>query len=220
MAVSTPQPIPDEAQLALAYTAPFMRAALRIFLEFDLRLARIVSATNEPMLGQMRLAWWRDTLGMAVSERPGGDAVLDGLGAEWAGHEPALIALVDGWECMLSEPPLSSDAASCFVDGRVAGFAGLCALGGGDAVTGEAIKKAARIWALADAASHVAQPTERQTLLDLAASAPRPARLASPFKGIAVLAALGERSIKAGGAPLMAGRGAALVALRAGLLGR
>ena len=70
----------DEAQLALAYIGPNLRDALRIFLELDGRLARIVSATTEPMLGQMRLAWWRDALGMAVSERPQGDAVLDGIG--------------------------------------------------------------------------------------------------------------------------------------------
>ena len=39
-------------------------------------------------------------------------------------------------------------------------------------------------------------------------------------KGLAVLGALGLRALKRGGRPLMEGRGAALVALRAAMLGR
>ena len=35
-----------------------------------------MARTTEPMLGQMRLAWWRDALGKPVDERPRGDAVL------------------------------------------------------------------------------------------------------------------------------------------------
>lgn len=220
MAPDTSADMADEARLALAYTPPIMREPLRIFLEFDARLARIVSATNEPMLGQVRLAWWRDTLGMDVSERPVGDAVLDALGKKWVGREEALIALVDGWEQMLSEPPLSRQAASAYANGRAAGLASLAALAGGDAAIRDSLEAAGRLWALADAASHVAPGEERDTLMSLAREAQRPDRLPAPFRGIAVLAALSERALKAGGAPLMAGRGAAVVALRAGLLGR
>ncbi|MEM1195086.1 MAG: squalene/phytoene synthase family protein [Pseudomonadota bacterium] len=220
MAINTLADITDEARLALAYTPPIMRNALRIFLEFDARLARIVSATNEPMLGQVRLAWWRDTLGMDVSERPTGDAVLDAVGEEWVGREDALIALVDGWEQMLSEPPLSRKAASAYADGRAVGLASLAALAGGGAAIRDSLEAAGRLWALADAASHVAPGEERDTLISIAREAPRPRCLPAPYKGIAVLAALSERALKAGGAPLMAGRGAAIVAWRAGLLGR
>ena len=210
----------DEAQLALAYIGPNLRDALRIFLELDGRLARIVSATTEPMLGQMRLAWWRDALGMAVSERPQGDAVLDGIGTYWGGAEASLVALVDGWEHMLSEPPLDATAARDFVSGRAEGLSGLAILSGSNALVAEKIRAVGRFWALADAASHIAEEAERQTLLDLAPELGARDQLSTPFRGVAVLGALGERSIRAAGAPLMAGRGAALVALRAGLLGR
>ncbi len=220
MSLSPSEDLADEALLAIAYTPPIMRDALTILLEFDMRLGRIVSATSEPMLGQMRLAWWRDTLGIPVSDRPVGDRVMDGLGRAWCGGEAALIALINGWELMLSEPPLSADAALGYANGRAAGLAALAQMMGGDAETHTNIEAAGRIWALADAASHVAHDTERAMLLDLAATAPRPGRISAPFKGIAVLAALSERSLKSGGAPLMDGRGAALVALRAGLLGR
>lgn len=210
----------DEAALALAHSGPIVRDALRIFLEFDSRLARIVSGTTEPMLGQMRLAWWRDALGIPVSDRPTGDHVLDAIGERWAGGEKALIALVDGWEHMLCEPPLSREAALAFAQGRGAGFAGLSAITGGGEALARDLEAAGQVWAVADAASHVAQGEERQTLLDLAASLPRPGRLPAPYRGVAILGSLGARALKAGGAPLMAGRGAALVAFRAGLLGR
>lgn len=172
------------------------------------------------MLGQMRLAWWRDALGMAVSDRPAGDAVLDGLGQHWAGEEGALVALVDGWEHMLSEPPLSREDALAFAQGRAAAFQGLKKFGGGDQSVADALLAAGRLWALADAASHLPEGEERDTFLSLGLEAPSCGRLSAPYRGVAVLAALAERSLKAGGAPLMAGRGAALVALRAGLLGR
>lgn len=209
-----------EALLALAHTKPILRDALRIFLELDGRLARIVSATNEPMLGQMRLAWWRDTLGMKVGYRPEGDVVLDGVGVHWAGAEQALVALVDGWECMLSEPPLSREAALGFANGRARALSGLAIILGVDGKISDGLSSAGRIWALADAASHIADDTERQTLIEIGRALPRHEALPSPFRGVAVLGALGMRAIEAGGAPLMAGRGAALVALRAGLLGR
>jgi phytoene synthase len=213
--------LPDEARLALAHTQPVLTDALRILLEFDQRIARIVAATTEPMLGQMRIAWWRDTLGMPANDRPRGDAVLDGLGQFWSGVEAPLIAVVDGWEHMLSDPPLTREAALAFAQGRGEGMAGLSQIVGSPVRIAGDLRVCGQIWALADAASHIAQGAERQTLLNLARELPRPSNtLPSPFRGVAILYALAERSLQADGAPLMAGRGAALVALRAGLFGR
>ena len=75
----TAGPLPDEAKLALAYTQVPLRDPLRVFFELDLRLGRLVSATTEPMLGQMRLAWWRETLVKDEIDWPNGDHVLDGV---------------------------------------------------------------------------------------------------------------------------------------------
>jgi phytoene synthase len=220
MALELTHPLSDEARLALAYTKPVLRDALRIFLEFDGRLARLVSGTSEPMLGQMRLAWWRDTLGMTISERPGGDEVLDEIGRHWRGAEPSLVALVDGWENMLVAPPLTREAALAFAEGRARGLAGLANLHEGHEPEADSIADAGRVWAIADAVSHVSKGEERDTLLELGRNLPAPSRLSGPFRGVAVLGALGTRALAAGGIPLMSGRGAALAALRAGLLGR
>lgn len=220
MASDSPEELSDEARIALAHTGEDMRDALTIFFELDARLARLVSASSEPMLGQVRLAWWRDTLNLEVIERPKGDPVLDAIGERMAGAGIEFIPLVDGWEQMLSEPPLSREAASAFAKGRADALAGLAALNGFPEDIQRDVHAASYLWALADAASHISDGRERQTLLDLAQEQRSPGRLPKPFRGLAVLAALGRRAIKAGGVPLMAGRSASLVAFRAALLGR
>ncbi|MEO0591274.1 MAG: hypothetical protein AAFZ11_12050 [Pseudomonadota bacterium] len=172
------------------------------------------------MLGQMRLAWWRDALGMDVSDRPAGDPVLDAIGSTWRGYEAELIALVDGWEHMLSDPPLSHEAACAFADGRGAAFGALAAYSERGEALRPRLESAGRIWAVADAASHIDAAAERETLVELGRALPPPGSLPAPFRGVAILASLGARALKAGGAPLMAGRGAGWTAFRAGLLGR
>ena len=206
--------------MALAYTGPDMRDALRNLLEFDARLARIVSATTEPMLGQMRLAWWRDTLGRPVHERPAGDAVLDALGARWDGGEAALIALTDGWERMLEEPPLTQSSARAFAEARCEAMLAAHGVSHTDSESA-AFHTTAWRWALADFAAQVSRDDERDGLvkLGLGDGAPNP-RLPRHSRGLAVLGALGLRSLRAGGRPLMEGRGAAAVALKAAVFGR
>lgn len=220
MAPDLPEVLSDEVRLVLAHTGEDMRDALTIFFELDARLGRLVSASSEPMLGQVRLAWWRDTLRLEVSERPKGDPILDALGSKMKGDEAAFVALVDGWEHMLNEPPLSKEAASAFAKGRANTLADLAALNGFPEYIQQNVRAAGYLWALADAASHISDARERQTLLDLAQEQPPPDRLQKPFRGLAILAALGQRAVKAGGAPLMAGRSAGLVAFRAALLGQ
>ncbi|OGS55393.1 MAG: hypothetical protein A3J40_00920 [Erythrobacter sp. RIFCSPHIGHO2_12_FULL_63_10] len=81
--------------------------------------------------------------------------------------------------------------------------------------------KAAQRWAIADAAAHASRDDERGMLVRLGLEqGARPAQLPGSMRGLAVLDALARRSLKLGGRPLMEGRGAAICALRAGLLGR
>ena len=218
MSADNHDPIPEEAQLAIAHSPARLRIPLTIFLELDARIARIIAATNEPMLGQMRLAWWRDTLKQPAGERPQGDRVLDAIGQYWSGQETALIALIDGWEEMLGEV-LTSQAAERFAAGRAAPFAALPSLAG-LTVDHQPALYAAQRWALVDAALHVSEGSERSTLIELAQSVEASAALPRAYRGLAVLNALAERSLKRGVRPLMEGRGAALTALRAAMLGR
>lgn len=216
MASQTQEILPAEIELALAHTKVADRAALRIFFDLDARLGRIVAGTNEAMLGQMRLAWWRETLQKPVDERPSGDLMLDAIGGEFAGRETLLLPLVDGWEHLLAEPPLREEDARAFAKGRADAMLGV--FGSGSNLTGHT---EAQVWALADLASNVSLDEERAMLVKLGLERGGPAqRLPSAMKGLAVLSALSLRSLKKGGRPLMEGRGASLTALRAAFFGR
>lgn len=215
------EPLPPEQRLALAWSTAAKRERLASVLVLDRRLARIVARTREPMLGQMRLAWWRDALGKPVAERPRGDAVLDTLGRLLEGQEAALIALVDGWERILEEPPLSESAARRFAAGRC--MALLAAYNRTTCENGprDPFHEAAWRWSLADFASRVSDDGERALLLRLGlGDGEQNLRLPREARGLAVLGALGARALRRGGRPLMEGRGAPLAAFRAALFGR
>lgn len=220
MTEESPDILSPEAGLALAWSPPKVRAALSIALQLDQRLARIVARTTEPMLGQMRLAWWRDALGTNPADRPRGDAVLDAIGAHWAGREAALIAMVDGWEVLVVAEQLGTGDADAFASGRGGFFAALSE----DCTPLQAgrIAAAGARWALADAAAAVSDDAERALLVEagLAQGGPEPSgsvRMPRDLRGLAVLDALALRALQRGGRPLMEGRGAPLAALRAAI---
>lgn len=212
-------PLPPEAEMALAWTSPKLRAQLSVALQFDRRLARIVARTHEPMLGQMRLAWWRDALAKPAAERPRGDAVLDALGALLPGREAALTAMVDGWEVLVTADRLGPHEAALFGAGRGAFFASLAPDPVSPALAAR-LAAAGRCWALADAAAGVSDLEERAMLVaaGLEATPGRDVvRIPAALRGLAVLEALSLRALRAGGRPLMEGRGAALAIIRAAI---
>jgi phytoene synthase len=205
--------LPPEAELAIAWSGQWVRAALTTALQLDRRLARIVARTTEPMLGQMRLAWWREALAKPVAERPRGDAVLDAIGAHWRGREAALVAMVDAWEVLVTASTLGPEEIDSFSSGRGAFFGALA-----DGPASARAARAGQRWALADAAAAVSDEGERAALVaaGLAVQGER-GRMLRALRGLAVLEALALRSLRSGGQPLMAGRGASLTALRAAI---
>ncbi len=92
--------------LATLYAPADKRPALFALHALDLELAEVVRTTSEPMLGQIRLAWWRERLqGLDRGERPG-QPVLDALAEHLLPHgvsgssleplEDANLALLEG----------------------------------------------------------------------------------------------------------------------------
>jgi phytoene synthase len=211
------EPLAPAAALALAHSPPSIRLPLTTMLALDRRMARIVAGTSEAMLGQIRLAWWRETLHAAPGDRPQGDPVVDGVSAHWAGHEDALIALVDAWELMLGDS-LEEAQIIPLGEGRGAPFAALAQMAG--EVEEAAFADAGARWALADVAAHTSDPKERRLLLESARRITAQVTFPRPLRGLAILDALARRSLKRGGAPFMQGRSAAVTIMRAAVFGR
>lgn len=204
--------------MALAWQPATSRPALTALFAFDAHLGRLVGNANEPLLGQMRLAWWRERLSEPAADRPTGDPILAALGDHWRGAESALVRLVDGWEELLDEEAMTRDALSRFADARGRALGEFAARTGVSARQAAA-ERAGRRWALADFAFRTGSTLERDVALDAAQALPGTGRLPQSLRGIAVLEALADRAISRR-EPLAHGRAAALLALRVGTTGR
>jgi phytoene synthase len=213
-----PDTIPLASKIALGYCPIAQRGALGAALALDYRLSQLVARTTEVLLGQMRLAWWRETLQHPLAARPQGDAVLDAIGVHCAGREAALIAMIDGWEVFLIADNLHPSAIQSFGRQRSAFFGELFP-DHFSAEEEERIAVAAFRWAIADAAAGVSDASERAALIAAGAACPSSnKRLPKALRSLAVLDALSRRALRRGGRPLMEGRGAPLVALKAAIL--
>ncbi len=136
-------------RLAIAYAPKAMRAAWAGFLALDNRLADAAKPGREPIMVQLRLAWWRDRLGEPASAWPQGEPLLAILAA-WDRERGVLAALVDAYEaCNVGE------GSGAQLDGaRVEGIAALARLSGVDADAYAEIRLAAAQWlGLADTAN-------------------------------------------------------------------
>lgn len=214
--------LPLPQRLALAYAAGDGRAPLHALLALDNHLSRLVAQASEPLLAQMRLAWWREELAKPVIERPTGNAVLDALGEHWVGGESVLQEMVSGWEYLLVEPPLTEAAALAFANGRGHAFAGLAGLLGEQEAVGPA-GEAARRWALVDLWGRLSDAGERALLRDLArqtVDSERSQSLPRSLRPLAILDGLARRAARRGDPELLGSRRAMLTVLRLGMFGR
>jgi 15-cis-phytoene synthase len=208
--------LPIERRLALAYSPRSARALTVGLFALDARLAGIIRQAREPLLGQLKLSWWRDRLKGSAAEVARGDPLLELLG-EWGRQRSALAGLVDGWEHLLNEGPLEQAALIAFATARGT----VCAELAERLDEPEAIPEAARAgrnWALVDLALGLSDPAEL-ALVDVLIKEQnwRPVKLPRALRPLAVLHGLAAR--RQGAAPLLAGPVDGFFAVRLGLLG-
>ncbi len=178
--------------IALAYAGRTLENLRFLFL-LDEALGRVVTSVREPVIAQMKLAWWRENLGTDAENVKKGEPLLGwaqaiGLGAK-------LVPMVNGWEGILAELPLSDADLSSYADARggtlFAVAAHLCGQGGQ-----EQARQAGQNWALADFAFRCTDPLTRDRALALAAEGhERPMGLPVP---LGILSALAQSDLKRG----------------------
>lgn len=185
------------------------RAAIAALWAFGERLTKLLLDAREPLIGQIKLAWWRDMAALLADEPdalPKGEPLLAELAASWAGQS-GLDTLADAAEAML----LAEDAAARHAAAMAFGGA-LFALAGGPPGGG------AR-WGLLWGAALQDSAADAQQFFAAARNLPPPARVS--FNGNKALLMLdrwagaiarhdGERRWRSEG----------LLLLRLGLLGR
>ncbi|OCC24505.1 hypothetical protein MB02_03165 [Croceicoccus estronivorus] len=211
--------LPVPQRLALTYSPAEMRGMTLALLALDTRCGTIIRQAREPILAQMRLAWWRELLQKPCDEWPTGDPLIELLGA-WAGEAPALVNLVESWETLLSDFPLKHEHMDSFASGRGTAFAALARLAGEEEYV-ESVRQAGHCWGLVDLAQGLSNPEERAMAFALAErEAISRWNLPRKLRTLAVLGGLARRSMAKGGRPLLSGPGDMVVALRLGMIGR
>lgn len=192
----------SDKQLALLHAPARARSALAALFAIDAAMGDVVRSTREPMLGPIRLAWWRERLveldcgGSAPAEPRLQAAQRDLLPHGVTGHD--LAALEGGWLRLFDPFPWEVGTSEAIW------FRGNLLFGLGARVLDQAseqIQAAGGLWALVDAARHCSDPASRNMLLDQARPFARGLggqRFQSNLRALSMLAALAIRDLKAG----------------------
>ena len=192
--------------LALAYAPAARREALRALWEIDAALANVVARSGptggrEPMIREIRLAWWREALEALDRRTPPAEPVLEAassllLPAGLAGAD--LSRLEEGWSLLLKEDRLGPPDLDRYAAARGGRLFFLSASLLGGAVEG--VWEAGESWALADLARHASRTDEAEAALAAARSRENrhPARWTARLRPVGMLAAMARRDAERG----------------------
>ncbi|MEI9964804.1 MAG: squalene/phytoene synthase family protein [Caulobacteraceae bacterium] len=143
---------PDRWLASRFVADPAARADLIALYAFNHELARAAEVASQPLIGEMRLAWWREALeevveGRPVRRHPVAQAMAEAIPRRALPRE-ALEALVDARLRDLDPWPLGPDEAMPYVDataGRLMALAARILSPGADP---HDLAEAARAWGL------------------------------------------------------------------------
>lgn len=192
---ATPALADPERALAVAYAPARVRPALAMLFALDERLGTIVGTTTEPMIGLMRLAWWREAVERLDHAEPPAEPLLmraAGLLLPLGIEGAALAEIEHGWSALI-DGDLDREAIARF--GRCRGGVLFSLAGRLLGAADSRLMASGEGWALADLAHRHSVPevraeAKRQATAALSARGggawPRAAR---PLAALAALAA-------------------------------
>jgi phytoene synthase len=126
-------------RLAVLYAPRAVQPLWEGFLLLDRRLADAARAGRDPLMIQLRLAWWRDRFDQPCADWPQGEPLLARL-HPWEQECAALRGLVDGWEARI----VGDDGGTELGKARVEAVCALARMSG--VQPGEAVRRAAAEW--------------------------------------------------------------------------
>ena len=137
--------------LSLAYAAAKVRPRLELAYALDEALADILRTVREPMIAQIRLAWWRDQLGaLAAGDKAAPEPLILQIGGFFDRDGLAAVSdLPAAWENLLQDP-LTIEAVVRFSELRGSVLASV--------FNSPALTKPLTFWAMTDFAFHCSDP--------------------------------------------------------------
>lgn len=129
------------------------RADLMVLYAYDHELARAPVVASNPLMGEIRLTWWREALDEIFAGRPARQhpvvlALAELIHRRALPREP-LEAMIDGRYPLLDKRPLTPDEALAYADGAGGGSMRAAALILDPASPPEATRAAGRAFGLA-----------------------------------------------------------------------
>jgi phytoene synthase len=184
--------------LALSYIPARVRPAVEALWVLDATLAAVLTSGRDPLLSQIKLAWWRDALEQLDGGKPPAEPALEAVAAHVlprgiTGIE--LAAMEVGWTLLLTPDPLTADELDRFAAHR----GGLLFRYGARLLGGAFIDVEAggQAWALIDLARHSGSEVDAEAAI-AAAAARRWGRWPSRLRPLGMLAALAQRDSEPG----------------------
>jgi phytoene synthase len=185
--------------VALAYVPAARRAPVEALWRLDATLGAVPATGREPMVGRIRLAWWREALEQLDAAPPPPEPVLQAIArhvlpAGVTGAE--LAAMEEGWAALLTPERLTPDELDLYAVARGGGLFRLTArLLGGE---GQAPAADGESWALVDLARRSRDPAEAAAALEAARKREGCSRWPASLRPLGMLAALARRDLRRG----------------------
>lgn len=203
--------LPPAERFALSYAPRLLRPRYEVLLALDGALARLTAGAREPVLAQVKLAWWRDRIagGGGVGEHP----VMAAVATDWSLASAPLIALIDAWEEVAVDDRDRIAVAEVLAASRADAFAAAAELPAATAAS------AAQAWSFVTLAARADAPHTVDALLAAGRSA-HTSPMPSSLRTLAILDGLARRAARRGHVALLGDRLSPLAALRLGIFGR
>lgn len=204
----------EVTRVALA-SATKHRSLFHATFGLDTLLGRVVLGSNEPIVSQIRLAWWREKLQVLSAGALDRDPLTALIQSSWGMDTSPLIKLIDGWESFIVEPkrPMFFVSAKAELVRAIAEK-----VGSQSDVDGAVLD--AKLWAYADLANIADEMTRAWALQEWRKLPSVTHTKARELRPLRVLGGLARRSLENGGKPMLGDRMSPLVALRLGLWGK
>ena len=153
---------PDR-RLALAYVPAAVRPAVAALWRLDVAFAAILATGTQPLISQLRLAWWREALERLDSAPPPAEPVLQALAAQVLSKVTGaeLAAMEEGWLMLLSDEALTAGELARYGAKRGGLLFAYTARLLGD--SDFPVARAGEAWALADLVRHSRRVDEIKT---------------------------------------------------------
>ncbi len=214
----TPDPLPLPIPLLIAHAPAAARRWHEAVWRYDQALAATLRSARDPMLGAIRIAWWREAVEAPPEAPDSGEPIVRALRALRRSDATAsLVAMADGWDALYDAD--TAEGLLGYASGRGGGL--FAALAGRPLDTAE--QRAGEGWALWDLAAHSSSDDLADRALALAAER-MPERRSLAWEGsdgpLAILTALARPDVAARRRPRAFGWSGYARLWRAALLGR